>query len=51
LQITAAASQPTPYKLKNFRAQGTTGTVNLSGNPAEMDYDAGTFADGSTTRI
>jgi len=40
LQITAAASQPLPlpYKLKNFRAIGTTGVVTASGNPADTDF-------------
>ena len=51
LQITAAASQPQPFKLKSFRASGTTGAVNVSGNPAEMDFEAGTFADGGSDRI
>ena len=51
LQITAAASQPLPFKLKNFRASGTTGVVNVSGNPADTDFEAGTFAGGSTTKI
>ena len=51
LQITAAASQPLPFKLKNWRASGTTGAVNVSGNPADEDFNAGTFADGGTTRI
>jgi hypothetical protein len=51
LQITAAASQPLPFKLKSFRATGATGTVNVSGNPADMDFDVGTFADGGSTRI
>ncbi len=51
LEITAAASQPLPFKLKNFRAVGTTGTVNVSGNPSEMDYDSGSFAGGSVTKI
>lgn len=51
LQITAAASQPLPFKLKSFRASGTTGAVNVSGNPSDMDFDVGAFADGGQTRI
>lgn len=51
LQITAAASQPLPFKLKAFRASGTTGVVNVSGNPADTDFDAGTFPGGTRDNI
>jgi hypothetical protein len=43
LQITAAASQPLPFVLKNFRGSGTTGAVNASGNPADTDFDVDSF--------
>jgi hypothetical protein len=51
LQITAAASQPLPFKLKSFRGSGTTGAVNVSGNPSDEDFNSATFADGGVTRI
>ena len=51
LQITAAASQPLPFKLKSFRASGTTGAINVSGNPGDEDFNSATFADGGATRI
>ena len=43
LPITAAASQPLPFKLKNFRGSGTTGVVTASGNPSDVDYDSLSF--------
>lgn len=40
LEITVAASQPPPFKLKAWRAEGRTGVVNVSPNPNDVDYDA-----------
>ena len=37
LEITVAASQKPPLKLKNFRAIGFGGTVNRAGNPYDED--------------
>ena len=51
LQISAAASQPLPFKLKNFRALGTTGVVNVSGNPSDTDFGVDVFPEGGATRI
>jgi len=41
LEITVAVSQPLPLKLKNFKGQGTTGAVMMSGNPYDdyTDFD------------
>ena len=38
LEITVAASQPAPFKLKGWRAEGRTGVVNVSPNPVDVDY-------------
>ena len=38
LEITVAASQPAPFKLKAWRAEGRTGVVNVSPNPVDVDY-------------
>jgi len=51
LEITVASSQPTPLKLKAFKAQGFLGTVNRSGNPYDMDFDIGTYKDGNFTNV
>ena len=37
LQLTVAASQPLPLKLKNFKASGVTTVLNASPNPYD-DY-------------
>ena len=43
LQITAAASQPFPFKLKNFKAVGNTAVKRVSGNPYDLDYESSAF--------
>jgi len=51
LEITVAATQLPPLQLKKFKAQGFVGTVNLSGNPYEMDYEVGEFPGGTKLDI